>query len=63
MKFVFLQDPNTRVNAWQYGEVDGGWEVPSNAYASCQQRHGFALLRPQHHRGQPDRLQPRRPAR
>ncbi len=33
MKFVFLQDPNTRVNAWQNGEVDGGWAVPSNAYA------------------------------
>ena len=30
--FVFQQDPNTRVNAWQDGEVDGGWFVPSNAY-------------------------------
>ena len=33
VKFVFLQDPNTRVNAWKSGEVDGGWQVPSNAYA------------------------------
>ena len=32
VKFVFQQDPNTRVNAWQDGEVDGGWLVPSNAY-------------------------------
>ncbi len=30
--FVFQSDPNTRVNAWQDGEVDGGWFVPSNAY-------------------------------
>ena len=30
--FVFQSDPNTRVNAWQDGEVDGGWTVPSNAY-------------------------------
>lgn len=33
VKFVFLQDPNTRINAWQSGEVDGGWQVPPNAYA------------------------------
>jgi peptide/nickel transport system substrate-binding protein len=32
VKFVFLQDPNTRVNAWQSGQVDGGWQVPENAY-------------------------------
>ncbi len=36
VKFVFLQDPNTRVNAWQNGEVDGGWAVPANAYAQLQ---------------------------
>ncbi|MFI5101152.1 MAG: ABC transporter substrate-binding protein [Actinomycetes bacterium] len=36
VKFVFLQDPNTRVNAWQSGEVDGGWQVPSNAYAQLK---------------------------
>jgi peptide/nickel transport system substrate-binding protein len=36
VKFVFLQDPNTRVNAWQNGEVDGGWLVPSNAYAQLE---------------------------
>ncbi|MFD9724355.1 ABC transporter substrate-binding protein [Streptomyces sp. NPDC059072] len=32
-KFVFLADPTTRVNAFQSGEVDGGWMVPPNAYA------------------------------
>ncbi len=31
-----MQDPNTRVNAWQDGEVDGGWIVPSNAYAQLK---------------------------
>lgn len=31
VRFVFLSDPNTRVNAWAAGEVDGGWQVPSNA--------------------------------
>lgn len=33
VKFVFLSDPNTRVNAWSAGQVDGGWMVPANAYA------------------------------
>ncbi|HEV7148043.1 MAG TPA: ABC transporter substrate-binding protein [Pedococcus sp.] len=33
VKFVFLADPITRVNAWTAGEVDGGWLVPANAYA------------------------------
>lgn len=33
VKFVFLRDPNTMVNAWQTGQVDGGWLVPQNAYA------------------------------
>ena len=32
VKFVFQQDPNTRVNALMDGEVDGGWFIPSNAY-------------------------------
>ncbi len=36
VKFVFLQDPNTRINALQSGEVDGGWQVPSNAYAQLK---------------------------
>lgn len=31
VKFVFLPDPNTRINAFKSGEVDGGWLVPSNA--------------------------------
>ncbi len=31
VKFVFLPDPNTRVNAFKSGEVDGGWMIPSNA--------------------------------
>jgi peptide/nickel transport system substrate-binding protein len=30
--FVFLQDPNTRVNAIQSGQVDGSWDTPSTAY-------------------------------
>lgn len=33
VKFVFLADATTRVNAFQSGEVDGGWMVPPNAYA------------------------------
>jgi peptide/nickel transport system substrate-binding protein len=33
VRFVFLSDPNTRVNAWTSGQVDGGWQVPANAYA------------------------------
>ena len=36
VKFVFLPDANTRVNAWASGQVDGGWQVPSNAYAQLQ---------------------------
>lgn len=32
VKFVFLADATTRVNAFQSGEVDGGWMVPPNAY-------------------------------
>ncbi|CAM5665117.1 ABC transporter substrate-binding protein [Streptomyces avidinii] len=33
VKFVFLADATTRVNAFQSGEVDGGWMVPPTAYA------------------------------
>ncbi|MGW0749718.1 ABC transporter substrate-binding protein [Streptomyces sp. NPDC002587] len=33
VKFVFLADATTRVNAFQSGEVDGGWMVPPSAYA------------------------------
>jgi peptide/nickel transport system substrate-binding protein len=40
VRFVFLQDPNTRVNAWQSGEVDGGWSVPSNAYTQLKNGPG-----------------------
>ena len=32
VKFVFLADPTTRVNAFQTGEVDGGWMVPPDSY-------------------------------
>ncbi|MEV8214040.1 ABC transporter substrate-binding protein [Leifsonia sp. NPDC077715] len=28
--FVFLGDPTARVNAFQSGDVDGGWQVPSS---------------------------------
>ncbi|MEZ0068868.1 peptide/nickel transport system substrate-binding protein [Streptacidiphilus sp. MAP12-20] len=33
VKFVFLPDATARVNAFQTGEVDGGWMVPPNSYA------------------------------
>lgn len=36
VKFVFLPDANTRVNAWASGQVDGGWQVPANAYAQLR---------------------------
>lgn len=36
VRFVFIQDPNTRVNAWRDGEVDGGWNVPSNGYTQLR---------------------------
>ncbi|HEV7195332.1 MAG TPA: ABC transporter substrate-binding protein [Pedococcus sp.] len=36
VRFVFLSDPITRVNAWTAGEVDGGWLVPANAYAQLK---------------------------
>ena len=32
VKFVFLADPTTRVNAFQTSEVDGGWMVPPDSY-------------------------------
>jgi peptide/nickel transport system substrate-binding protein len=35
--FVFLQDPNTRINALQTGEVDGAFGIPANAYSRIQQ--------------------------
>jgi peptide/nickel transport system substrate-binding protein len=34
--FVFLQDPNTRINALVSGQVDGSWDVPANAYAQLE---------------------------
>ncbi|MFJ1567995.1 ABC transporter substrate-binding protein [Streptomyces erythrochromogenes] len=36
VKFVFLADATTRVNAFQSGEVDGGWMVPADAYAGLR---------------------------
>ncbi len=36
VKFVFLSDPTTRVNAFRTGEVDGGWMVPPNAYGQLR---------------------------
>ncbi|MCX4679251.1 ABC transporter substrate-binding protein [Streptomyces sp. NBC_01433] len=36
VKFVFLSDPTTRVNALQSGEVDGGWAVPSDAFGQLR---------------------------
>ncbi|WP_369229443.1 ABC transporter substrate-binding protein [Streptomyces sp. R21] len=32
VKFVFLPDATARVNAFETGEVDGGWMVPANSY-------------------------------
>ncbi|MFC5792030.1 ABC transporter substrate-binding protein [Agromyces tardus] len=31
VEFLFMNDPNARVNAWKSGEVDGGWMVPVDA--------------------------------
>ncbi|GAB3671229.1 glutathione ABC transporter substrate-binding protein GsiB [Actinocorallia lasiicapitis] len=36
VKFVFLPDSNARVSAFQSGEVDGGWMLPPNAFATLQ---------------------------
>jgi len=36
VKFVFLPDSNARVNALKSGEVDGSWQVPSNAIDQLQ---------------------------
>ncbi|THA86433.1 ABC transporter substrate-binding protein [Streptomyces sp. A0592] len=36
VKFVFLADATTRVNAFRSGEVDGGWMVPADAYAGLR---------------------------
>ena len=36
VEFVFLADPTTRVNAFQTGEVDGGWMVPPDAYGQLE---------------------------
>ncbi|MDH6108674.1 peptide/nickel transport system substrate-binding protein [Kitasatospora sp. MAP12-15] len=36
VKFVFLSDPTTRVNAFRTGEVDGGWMVPPDAYGQLR---------------------------
>jgi peptide/nickel transport system substrate-binding protein len=36
VKFVFIADPNTRVNAMLTGQVDGGWAPPANAYAQLK---------------------------
>ncbi|MEU9163957.1 ABC transporter substrate-binding protein [Streptomyces sp. NPDC048424] len=42
-KFVFLADPTTRVNAFQSGEVDGGWMVPPNAYSQLRDTQAGTL--------------------
>jgi len=36
VEFVFLPDANTRVNAWATGQVDGGFQVPANAYGQLR---------------------------
>ncbi|MBZ9594077.1 ABC transporter substrate-binding protein [Streptomyces erythrochromogenes] len=36
VKFVFLADATTRVDAFRSGEVDGGWMVPADAYAGLR---------------------------
>ncbi|WP_433171111.1 ABC transporter substrate-binding protein [Actinoallomurus sp. CA-150999] len=32
VKFVFIPDPTARINAFQSGEVDGGWMLPPASY-------------------------------
>ena len=64
VKFVFLSDPNTRVNAFKSGEVDGGWMIPSNAIGGLEvlaERQN--LLRHQHSDRERDRHGHDRPAR
>lgn len=36
VRFVFLDDPSTRVNALASGQVDGGWGVPANAFGQLR---------------------------
>ncbi|WP_042439431.1 ABC transporter substrate-binding protein [Streptacidiphilus albus] len=36
VKFVFLSDPTARVNAFQTGEVDGGWMLPPDAFGQLE---------------------------
>ncbi|MFJ3723695.1 ABC transporter substrate-binding protein [Streptomyces sp. NPDC090045] len=43
VKFVFLADATTRVNAFQSGEVDGGWMVPPNAYSQLRDTQAGSL--------------------
>ncbi|MDX3533128.1 ABC transporter substrate-binding protein [Streptomyces sp. MB09-01] len=43
VKFVFLTDATTRVNAFQSGEVDGGWMVPPNAYSQLRDTRAGSL--------------------
>lgn len=33
VKFVFIVDPTARVNAFQTGEVDGGWMIPPGSFS------------------------------
>jgi len=41
VKFVFIADPTARVNAFQTGEVDGGWMIPPGSYS--QLKSGLAF--------------------
>ena len=41
VKFVFIADPTARVNAFQTGEVDGGWMVPPDAYSQLKANLSF----------------------
>jgi len=43
VKFVFLSDPTARVNAFQTGEVDGGWMVPPDAYGQLESSSAGSL--------------------
>ena len=36
VKFIFMTDPNARVNSWKSGEVDGGWMVPLDAISQLR---------------------------
>ncbi|GAA1979754.1 ABC transporter substrate-binding protein [Catenulispora subtropica] len=41
VKFVFIVDPTARVNAFQTGEVDGGWMIPPGSFSQLASNVSF----------------------